>query len=835
MVRHTQPATLAFSWRQLWRDWRGGELHILAAALLIAVTSVTAVGFFIDRVERGLEQQAAGLIGADLVISSARPVTSGLETLAQRFALRTTRVMQFRSVVLAGERPQLVEVKAVGDGYPFRGELRIADAPYGADRPVDRVPASGDAWVDARLLQLLGVEPGEQLQLGEKSFTLRHVLSVEPDRGGDLFSVAPRVLINAEDVAATRLVQAGALVDYRLLIAGEQDRLRDYRNELDERLQSGEQILTVREGRPELRSALERAQRFLGLAALISVLLAGVAVAMAARRFAQRHLDTSAILRCLGATQTTIVRIFGLEMLWLALLTSSAGLLLGLLTQTVISGILDQLLLTTLPAPSLRPLVLGYATGVILLLGFALPPLMALRHVPPLRVLRRDRVGRGARTWQVYAAVVLSMGILVYWQLDEPRLVLYVLGGMLTTLALLAVAARGLVAVLGGLRGRVGVAWRFGLANIARRPGSSVIQIVAFGLGIMVLLLLSTVRNDLLRDWRRSLPPEAPNHFIINVQPDQVAGIQGFFDRQGVNRPALYPMVRARLVRINGRTVSRDDYQGERARHLVTREFNLSWADKPQVDNTLVAGRWWRPADRGRPWLSLEAGIAETLGIELEDNVSFDVNGRTRTFRVSSLRAVDWDTFNINFFTVVPPGLLEEEPASWVTSLYLDDRQKRRLGDLVKQFPNVTIIDIEAIMARVRDIMDRVILAVEFIFLFSLLAGLAVLYAAIQASQDERRRESAVLRTLGARKAVLWRGLVAEFVTLGGLAGLLAGLAATVLTWLLAERVFHFPYAVDLRVGLAGIAIGMALVGLAGLFGARHVLTQPPARTLRQV
>jgi putative ABC transport system permease protein len=835
MSSGVRQSSLAFAWRMLWRDWRAGELRILAVALVIAVTSVTAVGFFIDRVDRGMQQQAAALIGADLVISAGRPITPGLENQAQQRGLRTAGLMQFRSVALAGEQPQLVEVKAVSEGYPLRGELRIADAPYATDRSTDGIPAGGEAWVEPRLLQVLGLRVGDSLQLGEQSFTVRQVLSFEPDRGGDMFSVAPRVLINRQDVAATGLIQTGALVNYRLLIAGAPLEVQDLRNALRAQLQVGERILSVKEGRPELRSALERAQRFLGLAALISVLLAGVAVATAARRFAQRHFDTSAILRCLGATQATILRAFGLEMLCLALFASSVGLALGLLTQTVITGILDQLLLSSLPAPSLRPLVLGYATGVILLLGFALPPLLALRRVPPLRVLRRDQSQTATPAWQIYAAVLFSLGLLLYWQIGELRLVGYVLGGMLVTLALLVLAAAGLIRVLRGLRGRVGVAWRFGLANIARRPGSSVIQIVAFGLGIMVLLLLSTVRTDLLNDWRQSLPPEAPNHFVINVQPDQVAGIQAFFDQRGVGTPALYPMVRARLVGINGRSVSSDDYQSERARHLVTREFNLSWADKPQADNTLVAGRWWRPSQHGQALLSLEEGIAETLGIGLHDNVAFDVNGRERTFRVSSLRAVDWDTFNINFFTVVPPGVLEQDPASWVTSLYLDSQQKHRIGELVKQFPNVTVIDVEAIMTRIRSIMDRVILAVEFVFLFTLLAGLAVLYAAIQANQDERRYESAVLRTLGARKAVLLRGLIAEFLTLGALAGLLAGLTATALTWLLAERVFHFPYQFDPFIGLAGIAIGMTIVGIAGLLGTRNVLTQPPARTLRHV
>lgn len=829
-----KPSVLSLSWRMLWRDWRSGELRIVTLALIIAVTSVTAVGFFIDRVDRGMQQQAGELIGADLVVTSSRPLTPMIEKQAQQRHLQTAHTMAFRSVALSGERPQLVEVKAVSEGYPFRGALRTSSAAF-ADEVVEKaIPSRLEVWVEPRLLQLLEIAVGDRLQLGAASFTISRVLSYEPDRGGDMFSVAPRVLMNKADIPATQLIQVGALVKYRLLIAGQEEAIRNFRKLVEKQLQVGESLLTIEEGRPELRSALDRAQRFLGLAALISVLLAGVAVATSARRFAHRHLDTSAILRCVGATQAMVIRLFSLEMLWLALMASSIGVILGLLTQAGISQILGQLLLTELPAPSAQPLLLGYATGIILLLGFALPPMLVLRHVPPLRVLRRDQGGKAVSGLLVYAAVILSMGVLLYWQIGDLRLVVYVLGGMAITLLLLAVAAYILIRLLNRLRQRVGVSWRFGLANIARRPVTSVIQIVAFGLGIMALLLLSTVRTDLLRDWRDSLPTDAPNHFLINVQHDQVSRIQEFFRQQGTVKPRLYPMVRARLLRINNHMVSMDDYQSERGKHLVTREFNLSWAAEPQVDNNIVAGRWWQPAEQGQALMSLEHKIAKTLGIKLHDNIAFDINGRAVEFRVTSLREVDWDSFNINFFTVVPPGVLESYPASWVTSLYLSAEHKQQLGKLVKQFPNVTVVDVAAIMGRVRQIMDRVIMAVEFIFIFTLLAGLAVLYAAIQSNQDERKFESAVLRTFGARQSILWRGLIAEFLTLGAISGLLAGLTATGLAWILAKYVFHFSYSFNPMVGLSGVVAGMLIVGIAGMLGTRASLVHPPIVTLRQ-
>lgn len=538
------------SWRMLWRDWRGGELGILAVGLVIAVTSITAVGFFTDRIDRGMKQQSAELIGADLVITSGRAnVTDYIEDARAR-DLQVATTYQFRSVVLGNNRPQLVEVKSVTNEYPLRGVLRTSDTPFGDDEATTTIPASGDVWVEARLLQMLDLKVGSEVSLGFNTFTIRKVLRYEPDRAGDMFSVAPRLLMNQLDLDATGLIGTGALVDYRVLISGPRGSISSYRRTIKEKLRHGEKILTVEEGRPELNTALEKARQFLGLAALISVLLAGVAVATVAHRFTSRHMDTSAMLRCLGATQRTIIQLFTLEMLWLSLLASSIGCLLGVFTQFVITELLDQLVLTQLPPPSFKSVLLGYATGIVMLIGFALPPLLSLRQVPPIRVLRKDASPGAASGWTIYLIVVTSMATLMYWQIGDFKLVSIVFIGIMITLAALALAAYLLIQLLSRLRSRVGVEWRFGLSNISRRPVSSTIQIVAFGLGILVMLLLSTVRSDLLRDWQRSLPADAPNHFIINVQPDQVDGVRGYFKNYGVANTRLYPMVRARLTEI---------------------------------------------------------------------------------------------------------------------------------------------------------------------------------------------------------------------------------------------------------------------------------------------
>ena len=822
------------SWRMLWRDWRGGELNILAIGLIIAVTSITAVGFFTNRIEHGLQMQSAELIAADLVITSGRSDINDFIADARSNDFQVTTTLQFRSVLLANEGLQLTEVKVVSEGYPLRGVLRISDSAFGDDEATTDLPAPGELWIEARLLQLLGLNMGDRVNLGNASFKLGKILRYEPDRAGDLFSVAPRVMMNSLDLANTGLISTGALVNYRVLISGESSSINRYRKAIKNKLRPGENILTVEEGRPELNTALHSAKQFLGLAALISVLLAGVAVATVANRFSNRHLNSSAMMRCLGASQNTIIQLFTMELLWLALLASSIGCFLGLLTQFVITQLLDQLLLTQLPAPSFEAFFLGYATGIVMLFGFALPPLLSLRRVPPLHVLRKDVPGHPPSIWIIYLAVLFSMSLLMYWQIGDLLLVSVLIGGILATLVILALAAYLLILLLNRLRGSVGVAWRFGLANISRRPGSSVIQIVAFGLGIMVLLLLSTVRSDLLNDWQNSLPENAPNYFVINVQPDQVTPITDYFQNIGVSNTKLYPMVRARLVEINNSKVNSSDYENERAKHLLMREFNLSWAENMQLGNAVVAGSWWSRDDFGKPLLSLESKLAETLKLKVNDVIGFDINGTVLDFTVSNLRSVDWDTFNINFFTVVPPDVLEDKPANWVTSVYLDKKQRMQLANLVRQFSNITLIDVETIMKRVRGIINRVSLAVEFIFLFTLLAGLAVLYAAIQSNQDERRFENAVLRTLGASKKTLMLGLFAEFTLLGALSGLLAGVTATSLAWLLAKFVFKFDYQFDITVALTGIICGTLIVVIAGILGTRSVLTSPPIQSLSQ-
>lgn len=823
------------SWRNLRRDARAGELRILAAALVIAVASVTSVGFFTDRTQQALRLQASELLAADLVVLSSAGVDAAWLNEARARGLSSARGVTFPSVVRRADRPQLAEIKAVESGYPLRGELRIADSLFGAEHATRAIPAPGTLWGDARLMQALSLRVGDELAVGEARLRVAAVLVYEPDRGGDLFSLAPRVLLNYADLANTGLIRPGSRVTHRLWLTGDAAAVEGFRAWLTPRLKAGERVLDIREGRPELRAALDRAGQFLGLTALVSVLLAGVAVATAARRYSARHLDSAAMLRCLGASQATVVTLFLLEMLWLGVLASLAGGALGYVAQVGLAQLLSGLVAATLPPPSVWPLVSGLTVGVVTLLGFALAPMLRLKDVPPLRVLRRDLGALPPRGVLPYMAATLALGALMWWQAGDTRLALYVVGGTLGGLLVMSGVAYALVRSLAVLRRRVGVAWRYGLANIARRAQGSVVQVVAFGLGIMVLLLLGLVRTDLLHSWQNSLPSDAPNQFAINIQPDELEPMRAFFAERGRPAPTLYPIVRGRLTTINGRPADPDAFDHPRAKRLLEHEFNLSWASALAADNRIVAGRWWTPDEPAGARVSIEKGLAETLRLKVGDELGFSIAGNELRATVMSLRSVEWDSFRPNFFVLAPPGLLEDHPATYMTSFYLSKDDQPLLGALVQRFPSVTLLDVDALMTQVRRIVDRVVLAVEYVFLFSLLAGLVVLYAAIQSTQDERLYESAMLRTLGAHRRQVQAGLIAEFVTLGLLAGLLASLTASVLGYVLAEQVLHIAYRFNPWLWVAGILGGALGIGLAGTLATRFVLVHPPWRVLREI
>ncbi len=841
---------LSFLFRMLRRDARAGELHLLVAALIVAVAALTAVGFFTDRVRQALDREANQLLGADMLLTADHPWKPTLADNAKARGLKVVETQTFPSMVSVGEgddiRAQLADVKAAEAGYPLRGALRIADETAASDRRADGVPAPGLVWIDERLATALGAKAGERIVVGQRELDIAAILTFEPDRGLNFFSVAPRLLMNIADVPSTRLIQPGSRIRYRLLFSGELQQIKEFKNYVEKILERGERIEDTENARPEIRSALDRAQRFLGIAALLTVVLAAVAVALAARRYMQRHLDPCAIMRCLGATQGFLLRIYFGQFALLGLLSSLTGCLLGYLAHYALYAWLAQFLEVPLPPPGIVPAIQGCVIGIILLFGFALPPLLQLKRVSTLRVLRREFSSGRMPPSRLIASYALGLGGiagLMFWVAGEARLGAYVVGGFSAALVIFALVARVAVRLASILRrgiggvgdGRAGgVGWRYGLASLERRSTASVVQIVALSLGFMALLLLTVTRNDLLNAWSRAIPPDAPNQFVVNIQPDQLDAVRRTFVESGL-AAEFSPMIRGRLVRVNDKAVSPDEFEDDRAKRLIEREFNLSYRDDVPPGNKVVAGRWFAPssATSERREASVEEGLAKTLGLKVGDRLEFTVGGETVDMQILNLRKLNWDSMRVNFFVLTPPEVLQEYPASWITSFHLPNESGTFVSQLVRAFPNLSVIDVGAILRQLQHIMDQVAQAVQFVFLFTLLAGVIVLYATLATAADERRYELAVMRALGARRDQLRRALLAEFAAVGGLSGLIASLGATIVGQLLATKVFNFEVEISYWLPPAAVVAGALLVTGAGWFAAARLMRAPPLEALR--
>ena len=825
---------LSIAMKMLRRNAQSGEAKVLGAALFVAVASVTTVGFFADRVQGALDQQANELLGGDLVVIADHPVPGPFVELARRDGLAVAATTTFPSMVAGRAGVNLSEIKAVSGSFPLRGRIRVADAPAAPDREAEGSPGPGTVWVGGPLVSRIGAAVGESIRVGNATLTVGAIITREPDSVLDFFGIAPRVLMNETDLAATGLVQVGSRVTYRLLIAGDARAVARYDAQMRPRLARGERIEGVRDARSEVRVPLERAQRFLGLASLLSVVLASVAVALAARRFSIRQTDGAAMMRCLGAAQADIFAINAWQFLALAAAGCAAGTLAGYGAQAVLAHWLSAFFTVALPAPGWRPALQGAVIGMVLVLGFTIPPLLRLRNVPTLRVLRNDIAVAEPSSLLAYALGLGALSALIVWQAGDVKLGVLTLGGFAIALGVAALAGYALIRALSRLRAGASGPWRYGLANLRRRTGSSLVQVMALGMGIMAMLLLTLVRTDLIVKWQASMPADMPNRFAINIQNDQLPLVKDYFAGLGLATPDLYPMVRARLVAIGERAVSPADFEDQRAKRLVEREFNLSWAQDLRPDNKIVAGAWWKPGASAAQF-SVEEGIAKALAIGVGDTLTWDVGGTRIGATVTSLRKVEWDSFKANFFVIANPGVLEPYPASWITSFHLPAGREEVVNRLVERFPNVSVIDLTAIMGQVKRISDQVSRAVEFVFLFAIAAGLVVLFAAITSTQDERVFEGAVMRTLGASRRQMVLTQLSEFLAIGLLAGAVAAAGAVGLAIVLSERVLGVPYEFDWIVPLAGLFAGGAGVAIAGLLGTRRAVDSPPLAAIRAV
>ena len=833
---------LLFAWHSLRRDLRAGELTLLALAIAIAVGALAAVGLFSERMRVALGQEARQILGADLVLSSDRMPAAALDAQAREAGLQLTRTVVFPSMVGAGQTLRLSSVKAVGEGYPLRGQVMLSVA-SGATVAATAIPAPGSVWLDDALMATLALKPGDFVTLGESKLRVEAGIALEPDRGASFVNFSPRVMLRLDDLAATGLVQPASRVTWRLLVAGDPKAVTRFKSSL--KIERGQRIESLEAGRPELRTTLDRAEQFLALVALLTALLSAVAIGLGAQRFAQRHIDGIAVMKALGATQGDLILVTLIELALLGLGAGLTGVAAGWGAQAVLVSLAAPMLKSSLPPPTWVPALQALAAGMVLLLGAAMVPLRALAGVPPLRVLRRDLPAPPAGAWQAGFATLLTFALLVVWAVRDVRLAVLGLGGFVAGTLVFVVAAALAVRSSGWLRAAIGLAGgdravlRVALASWSRRRGASIAQTAALAVALMALVLLTVTRDDLLSSWRKASPADAPNRFLINIQPEQRDAVrdtlQSAMKDAGLAAPQLFPMVRARLVAIDSKPIVSESF-GDRARSMVDREMNISYADTAPAYNEIIAGR---DVLAGAAELTAEEGLVKVLGLALGSRLKFDVAGEPLELTLVGVRKLAWDSMRVNFFLMASPGVMADRPQSWITSFREPAPQNAQtvqttLGDsLVRRFPNLTVFDTDNLIRQVQSILDRVSAAVEFLFAFTLAAGLVVLAAALAGSQDERAHESAVLRALGASRGQLARAQAVELVLGGAAAGLLAALGAVLLAWLLAHLVFDFPFVPrwwTIPATMAAGGLGSLVVGWIGL---RKVLASPPIEVLR--
>jgi putative ABC transport system permease protein len=830
------PRIFLSAWRMLRRDLASGELFILLIALVLSVCAMTSVSFIVERAGKGFAAQANQLLGADVVLRSDTEIKPDQAKLANIAGLQSAQTVSLLSMIQSKDNLRLSELKAISAHFPLRGKIELVNAPENLAAQ-GFAPKPGHAWLTRAGATQLDVKVGERLRVGQLQLQVDALIAAEPDVSLDYFTSQPRLIFNLEDLPRTGLIQEGSRASYRLLVTGSAAATQVFSAAAKASLRRGQSLESVQDARPQLRAGLARGEQFLSLAALVSVMLAAVAVAMAAKRHAARHLDGCALMRCLGASQSTITQIYLTQLALLGLIASAFGIVLALALQAVVCDLLARRLGITLPSASVRPAFEGMAVAFAVLASFAAPPVLALRAVPALRVLRRDLPSTELSGLVLAVFGLAGIAALMLWKAQSIKLAGIVLAGILLTLGVLALAALALFALVKLLRKRLRGAWRYGLANAGRRQGASVVQVCALGLGLMMILLLGFVRTELISAWQKQLPANTPNRFLIGVQPDQTEPLAAALQAAGVRKPDLFPMIRARFIARNGVAITEQSFAATdvRAARLAEREFNLSAADSVQADNQITAGTFWQPGETSAQ-ISVEQELAQTLGWKLGDLVRFDIAGEIWEVRISSLRQVQWESMRPNFFVIAPLATVKALPASYITSFYLPAEHTGKLErGIIGQFPNLSLIDLDAILGQLKRTADQVAAAVQYIFYFTLLAGLLVLLAAISASQDERLQEGALMRALGASSRQLRLAQLSEFAVLGGISGLIAAIAANALTALLAKQVFDFVWQPNWRMSLL-CAVGAALlVVLSGLIATRRILKVPPGLVLREL
>ena len=824
---------IKFAARAFIRQLKSGEVLVLIAAISLAVGALTAVGFLTDRISISIERQANELLAADLRIRSAEAIPEDWIKTASDMDLDTALTQTFPTVVYAQDNTALATIKAVSTQYPLRGNVRISEKQYGDEYIANSIPDINSVWVDGALLSRLQVKVGDSISIGNADFKIGAVLRYRPDQAIGFASLAPSILMNISAVVSTDLINEGSRVNYSLLVAGEEPGIEKYTRDLEGVLTDSARISDRTDSNERTNQAINRAQQFLSMTAIISILLSAIAIAMSARRFMRRRMDSVALMKSLGAKKQFVVYVMTQQLTMIGLVGVFLGCLMGFVVENSISSMLASLFAGDLPEPSLRPLKIGFLAAFILLPGFALPSLMQLSATSPLRVLRKDSLPIPPSQFIVAVTAISAIGLLLYYLIGDAYLLSIILIGAIVISGALYLVGRLLIVLLSQLRGNLGVSWRYGLANIARRGRESAIQIVAFGLGLTVLLLLSFIRNDLLIGWQETLNENTPNYFLINIQPKERAGVTNIFDEFDIAKPDFVPLVRARMSLINNEDVKSRSYPEERGQWMANREANLTWSNTINASNKIVEGEWWPENYSGTPLVSVEESAAIDMGVTIGDTLTFFVAGENVQATIANIRQVDWNSFQPNFFMVFSSNALESSPLTFITSLRLNNDQSDVFNKLLVSYPTISVVDLEHIVQQIQQIIDKVSLAIQIVFIFTMAAGVTVLFSAVHSTIDERRFESALLRALGMKKSMVLLSLLSEFSAIGLAAGLLAAIGSSILAWQITDRLFDLQYAFNLLLWLQGLFGGWVLVCFSGYLATRVAIKSSPISVLR--
>ena len=822
-----------FAAKAFFRQSRSGEVLVMIAAISMAVASLSAVGFLTDRISLSIEKQASELLAADLRISSPEPIPEEWIDLAKERKLDLASSQSFPSVVYSQDGNALARIKAVSSMYPLRGTVRISDNDSSDEYEVKKIPSPSEVWVDQAILYRLNAEIGDEISIGNSDFKITAILRYRPDQSIGFASLSPTVLMNISSIPGTGLITEGSRVNYSMLIAGENNEVQTFSELMSVKVNDSARISNPSDSSERTNQTINRSKQFLSLTVIISVLLSGIAISMSARRFAKKRMDMIALMKSFGAKRRFILQTIIIQLTMIGLTGVILGSIMGFIVENLVANLIADLFMSELPNPTFQTLFIGLLAAFILLPGFAFSSLLQLSNTSAIKVLRKNAIPAPPSELFIAGGALLSLSILLYYFVRDIELLAVIILGMLIISLLLFFIGQILAQILGSLRGGFGASWRYGLANVSRRGRDSAIQIVAFGLSLTALLLLSLIRTDLLTDWQKALGENTPNYFLINIQSYQTEGIREILkSSDGVN-PEFVPLVRARMTKINGQSVQDRSYPDERGNWLANREANLSWSKTVNSKNKVTDGSWWSADYKGPPLVSIERSAAEDMGVAVGDNLTFLIAGENITAEISSIREVDWNSFSPNFFLVFSPNSLDTFPSSFISSMYLDKSENQILKELQINYPTVSVVDLDPILQQVRQVITKVSIAVQTVFIFTLIAGITVLFSAVHSTIDERKFESALLRAVGMKTRNVIISLLSEFSAIGLSAGILAASGASILAWQIASRFFEISYIFNLSLWLAGIVCGVVLVSLFGYIASRDAIKSPPVNVLR--